>query len=501
MTRIEEIVDQVYEITVYYRKRDLGLYIEGNSDFDLEISNQHLDISDITSLKRALSLDKNWAAVIFQAEDLFSRQRVEPLQSILDTWIRGAKAQVMGQEIPFSEIITWCQEADDTAKRRILKKEARSLCRFLAPFSHATWKALTECVEQDLGYRDYFSFCQEKKGEILSRYPDRALSFLEESSSTYFPLMSDWLSSIDSMGLDEASRFDAIYVLGLRYLDHLFPAQKKGVVGTELILDLFKGLLPKGQGISVHIQGKKGRQSYCIPVEIPWDVHVVAGPVFGWQDLEALCHELGHALFFANNFPGLNPGEKDYFQSAALSEAFAFLFQLVSMSEFFLTEILSLEREVARLLEQVHKVKFLTLCRRYAAKAFIEYENFRQNRVSHGQELYADIMKRHTGFQYDPETYLFDLMPDFYSIDYFEAFLAAAILKDFLEASFGRGWFLDKHAQDLVKSWWQEGNRHVLERFLKDKLEVDLDSETLADFMEGIDPVFFKNVKKMAQIV
>jgi len=496
------ILSKIYDTTIFYRKRDLELNIGRNGPEESNLARYTLSLSEIEVLKDMANQGKVDLSILYQAEDLFLRQRVEPIQSLLDSWIKGAKAQVNGHDVPFSEIITWCQEATNKTDREALMREARSLCRFLAPFSHSTWKALLECVEEELGYESYFRFCQAKKGAILSRYPGLALRFLDLSANMYFPMMDRWLGSMKQpLRLEESSRFDAIYLLGLRYLDHLFPKELKGAAGTKAVLALFEQLFPEWKNITVHTQGKKGRQSYCIPLRIPQEIHVIAGPIHGWLDLEALFHELGHAVFFANNAPGLRPEEKDYFQSAALSETFAFLFQLHSMSEPFLTKCFSVNRNVALLLEGVHKLKFLTLCRRYAAKAYIEYENFIHNRVSHGQDLYAKAMKRYTGFQYDPETYLFDLMPDFYSMDYFEAFLAAPCLAVFLQTSFGRNWFLEDGAHAMMRSWWTEGNRYGLDEFLKRISVTCPEGMFMSDFMQEINGTLFDNVKKMAQIV
>ena len=488
---------KVYEATLFLRRKDLAL--NTGSDPGQDSGGPLLiDLSDIQALKNCVDLPNT----LFQAEDIFIRQRVEPVQSVLDTWIKGAKAQVNGQDIPFSQIISWCQETASKEDRDKLRKEARSLCRFLAPFSHATWKALLECVENELGYPDYLSFCRKKRRGSFLEYPGPALDFLELSRETYFPAMERWLKSMNySIGTADANRFDAIYLLGMRYLDHLFPMEMKGTRGTRIFLEFFKGMFPEGGKINFHVSGEKGRQAYCIPVEIPGEIHVLTGPIYGWQDLEALFHEFGHAVFFSCNNPDLDPEEKDYFQSAALSECFAFLFQLLSMSRKFLRDVLKIEDETAEVLEAVQTLKFLTLSRRYASKTFIEHENFRMERVSHGQALYAESMKKYTGFFYDPETYLFDLMPDFYSVDYFEAFLGAFILKDFLERSWGHRWFSNPHAVSLLRSWWQDGNRHALSDFIEERMGRRLDGNLMVDSAKNIPEDLFHNVKKMAQIV
>ncbi len=116
---------------------------------------------------------------------------------------------------------------------------------------------------------------------------------------------------------------------------------------------------------------------------------------------------------------------KEFLHSGALSESYAFLIQKICLSSIFLQDVLGLSEKDARNIADVHKVKWLALARRYAAKLVIEVDNFQEGRLQKGEKHYAQIMQRETGFHYDPETYLFDLMPDFYSCDYFQAFMEA----------------------------------------------------------------------------
>jgi len=204
-------------------------------------------------------------------------------------------------------------------------------------------------------------------------------------------------------------------------------------------------------------------------VHIPGEVHIIVGPMKGWLDLESLCHELGHAMTFLYADAELPPEQTDFFQSGALSESFAFLFQKMSMSKGFLHEVLGLDIDRAEMISRVHEVKWLTLARRYAAKLVIEVENFQLGHLQRGEQYYADTMQQETGFYYDPETYLFDLMPDFYSFDYFQAFLGSASIAKYLQNMYSEAWYLETAAGSMLQQWWSEGNSLDLADFIKDK--------------------------------
>jgi len=155
---------------------------------------------------------------------------------------------------------------------------------------------LLHTLEEEFNYSNYVEYCQEKKQVDIISWYNVAKEFLDKSQISYEELVDYVLYHIISLNINEACRFDAIYLLGLRYLDHLFPNNVNDSIErffNDWGLDLFKL-----KNLVIHTTGKSGRQSYCIPVEIPDEVHVIIGPVKGWLDLESFFHEIGHALSF-----------------------------------------------------------------------------------------------------------------------------------------------------------------------------------------------------------
>ncbi len=459
-------MSRLQAITRSTRQRDLSLHLgrmqSRKNDETL------LTISDLKTIKQ-LDSGRGNNLLYHQATDHFLRSRVEPFQAMLTTWMNGAKAQVGDQDVPFNQVVTWCQDTQDTDARSILTREVRSLCRFLAPFSHATWKALLEVLSEELHYPDYIAYCEEKRGISLTRAAAEASAFLKETGASHRKLLQPLLLKVTGLSLEQASRFDAIYLLGLRYLDRFFPDRLSG----DDILGFFHKtgytLASEPARLIIHEQDDPGAQPYCIPVDIPGEVHIIVGPMKGWLDLESLCHELGHAMTFLYADAELPPEQTDFFQSGGLSESFAFLFQKMCMSKGFLHEVLGLDLDVAAMISLVHEIKWLTLARRYAAKLVIEVENFQQGYLQRGEQYYADTMQQETGFYYDPETYLFDLMPDFYTLDYFQAFLGSASIEKYLQNMYGETWYLGTAAGSSLQKWWSEGNRLDLADFIKDK--------------------------------
>lgn len=114
----------------------------------------------------------------------------------------------------------------------------------------------------------------------------------------------------------------------------------------------------------------------------------------------------------------------------------AFLLQHAVLSRPFLEEFLGCDQETAAALDHHRNIRDLAAFRRYAAKFVSEYEMFSSGNLADGQP-YADTMARRTGFYHQPESHLFDLVPELYSLDYLLGWIGAAMMADTLKERFG----------------------------------------------------------------
>ena len=72
---------------------------------------------------------------------------------------------------------------------------------------------------------------------------------------------------------------------------------------------------------------------------------------------------------------------------------------------------------------------------------------------------YAETMARITGFYHQPESHLFDLVPEFYCVDYLLGWMGEAVLADGLVARFGENGCLEPEAGSWLQALWRQGNR------------------------------------------
>jgi oligoendopeptidase F len=215
-------------------------------------------------------------------------------------------------------------------------------------------------------------------------------------------------------------------------------------------------------------------------LSIPDEIHLVMNPQGGWIDLETLFHEMGHALSHAFTSPRLSSAEKDFFTSNTLSETYAFLLQNMCCSPCFLERQLGLSSHAIEQMSFYKALKDLSVFRRYVSKFLSEYEMFKENEVSNG-EIYSTLMAKYTGFAYRPETHLFDLVPEFYALDYVISWMAEATMEKKLVQSLGHDWMFQLEAGDILKDWWSCGNKYEIDEFFSVKGIGPIDYRDIVD--------------------
>ena len=398
--------------------------------------------------------------------DHYLQRALLPHETEMRSWMKGASAHVAGEKIYFKDIIPWCQKDSTYEKRQILQKETGPLCKFLTPFALNHWNILLKILTDELGFENYLDYCHKKKGVDYHYYYSLLKDLLLETDDLYFPAMEQWCREKFSRPLGELTRFDAINILGLGHLDPLFP--RKPVTALIPFFDYWEIDIANTPGLNLEIEREKGKSSQAMSfiLQVPEEVYVLMQPEGGWIDLETLWHELGHGLSAVFTSPELSAVKSDLATSFSLSEAFAFLNQNLTLSLPFLEDYLGIKPAVSQELSYYKVLKDLSLFRRYAAKFLAEYKMFSTGDLSNGRP-YAELMARYTGFYYQPESHLFDLVPELYSLDYILGWLTETIMEGHLKEVAGPHWMFRPEAGRILKKWWGQGNQHEIPLFLK----------------------------------
>lgn len=466
---LSDIKNTLHHLNYRWNLQALAMWKGGRIPFKAyELYERYDDFISLDTLSRIdrIANDQEKAGLRFSLMDHYVQRALLPHENEMRAWMRGAAAHVDGKKIYFGEIIPWCQNSSTWEKRQILQKETTGLCKFLKPFALNYWKLLLKILKEDMGYGNYVAFCRKKKGVDYEGYYHLLKETLESTDTLYFRAMEKWCGERFGRPLSELTRFDSINLLSLRQFDHLFPTR-----GLDKLTGFFEnwGIDPENApGLTLELGREAGKsaQAICLILGTPEEVYVLMRPEGGWGDLETLWHELGHGFAAVFTSPDLPMVIRDMGTSFALSEGYAFLNQNLALSFPFLTEYLGLSNEDARLLAYHKSLKDLCMFRRYGAKFLAEYKMFMGGDLSDGKP-YAEIMARYTGFYYQPESHLFDLVPEFYCLDYVLGWMAEAVMESHLRECFGQRWMFEAEVGRILKGWWSQGNQYNLTEFLK----------------------------------
>ncbi len=388
--------------------------------------------------------------------DHYLQRKMMPHETEMQTWSRGATAHVDGEKIRFQEVIAWCQKSSTLLKRQKLQQETGPLCKLLKPFAVNYWTVMQDTLTGELGFDDYIDYCSKKKGIDYSHLYVLVKQLLQETQYYYFHAMEMWSRDQFGLSMDNLSRFDAVYLLSLSSWDHLCSVDH-----PENTLAFFEhwGIDPLRQpGLHLDIKQAKEKsgQAISLMVRIPQEIYILIRPEGGWIDVETLWHELGHGLSGAFTDPALPVVDRELATAFNLSEVYAFLLQRLALSESVLSTVMGAPAHVIDTINHYKNLKDLAVFRRYAAKFICEYEMFSHGDLSDGGP-YAETMAAYTGFYHQPESHLFDLVPEFYCADYLLGWLGEAMLDEYLTRKFGHDWCLNAGAGETLKELWRQG--------------------------------------------
>ena len=398
--------------------------------------------------------------------DHYLQRRLMPHETEMQAWSRGAAAHVDGEKIYFRDIIPWCQKSSTLAKRQKLQQETGPLCKLLKPFAVNYWNIVLETLTERLGFEGYIDYCRQKKGIDYSVLYMLMKKMVADTETFYFDGMDAWSRERFRRPLDQLTRFDAMYLLSLSQWDHLCP---DAPVKTTLSFFSHWGIDPNNfDGLNIDLDSLPGKsaQALTIMVSIPDEIHLLVRPQGGWTDIESLWHELGHGLSAAFCDRRLPLVVRELTTGFSLSETFAFLLQRLALSGPVLESVMGLDERTIDTIQRYRYLRDLSVFRRYAAKFISEYEMFSSGNLADGRP-YADTMARITGFYHQPESHLFDLVPEFYCADYLLGWIGEAQLETHIKHRWGDAWCLQEGAGAWLKGLWTQGNQRDTQTFFE----------------------------------
>ena len=454
------MITAVRTLNVRWARRAISLWQgdtqEKNPDLIYSGFDEFLTVDAIAAAAEIPS-DRERVRIRHGLIDHYLQRKLMPHETEMQAWSRGAAAHVDGEKVYFREVIPWCQKSSTLAQRQKLQQETGPLCRLLKPFAVNYWDIVLDTLTEELGFDGYIDYCSAKKGIDYPRLYGLVRQILAHTRDDYLSAMEGWSQDRFGLSLDSLSRFDAIYLLSLSQWDHLCP-----VASPAETLDFFRNWdidpagLP-GLHLDIHTTTTKSAQAITVMVDVPGEVHILMRPEGGWIDVETLWHELGHGLAAVYTDPFLDVVDRELATAFNLSEAYAFFLQRMALSPPVLDSVMRLPATTIETLSYYRELKDLSIFRRYAAKFICEYEMFANGDISDGRP-YAETMAHHTGFYHQPESHLFDLVPEFYCADYLLGWLGESVLHEYGVGRWGPDGCLTAAMGRWLQSLWRQGN-------------------------------------------
>lgn len=363
------------------------------------------------------------------------------------------------QEIAFRQVPgRLMNEKDRERRKKLYRAQGALIVEQLNPPLREELELLGE-LARELGYEDFAHLQESARGDDFNRLEKMAQDFLEQTEDIFRELVQ--ARAYQTLGLqpEDVRGWDRPRMYRAQEYDRYFPKEKllplmrSSLSRLGLELEEQKSIV-----IDAEDRAQKASRAACFPIAVPQDIRVLIQPVGSIRDYQALFHQMGHALYYAN----IRTGEYEFrwLGDVAVTETFAFLMENLFMDRIFLEEYTGIGgSDLNHLLQNTlfHKLRVMRL---YCGKFL--YETKLHQNVSNPIDNYGQLMERATLLPGTTEEnrigYLLYGNEEFHTVDYIKAWFLEAQLRFHLREQFGPRWFERREAGEYLKELWALGS-------------------------------------------
>jgi hypothetical protein len=384
----------------------------------------------------------------------------------LENAILAKRVMFQGEDLPLRAALARLAVIDDYAQRDGLGRVYREAS---AEFNEQRLELVRayEQLEAELSDEpDPIARTEEEKQISLSELESVLAAVSEEIEPRFLALRAKWFERLLGPERDETP--DAAHVSYIRRLSPLASTYTKERA-TEVCLETVAALgfdMASDPHIRLDLDDRpqKAPRACVIASDPPRVVHLITRAAGGLHDYQAFLHEAGHALHYANVDAKLPYTFRRLSRDHALTEIYSYICEAITREPDWHSQYFGLSDNDAH--ENAEATVFLEslLFRRYTAKLQFELELWSdlEAATTHSQS-YADKLTASIGMRYQPEGYLADLDPGFYSADYLRAWIRHAQLRSYLLAEVGDDWWRRRETGDVLRKLFAEGTRPTSE--------------------------------------
>lgn len=390
--------------------------------------------------------------------DGYLERRTAAMEDAIASSEMNSTVEVDGERIAYFDVLALMANEPDFESRNRLQDAFLSVVEQTNPDRLAITRTRLKILAQEFGYDDYTAYNIKKKSVNYGLLRSSLQRFLSQTEANYTVLMNAWIEETISRHPGEIGVHHFSHVGRMTQYDKLFAREKM----LEAYVQTLSGMDLEAMSQNIHLDAEerpmKNPRPCCYVPDPPNEIHLIIKPMGGLEDYTVFFHEAGHAQHYGNVDPALDYIFRAVPTSYALTEVYAFLLQNLTQNERWLHDVVGLPRDTAR--EVVHRTRLTALLflRRYAALFDYELDFFEDPlNEARNRELYAAKLSAATRFLYPPQRYLWDMDSDYYSADYLRAWITEAMLRRYLEDTFGEGWFARSEAGVFLLELWSSG--------------------------------------------
>jgi hypothetical protein len=384
--------------------------------------------------------------------------------------------EVDGMPIGFRESAVVQQNEPDAERRaRIETARLEATERELTPL-HREAVERSHALARELGWPSYRAMCEEAQGIDLDALAGQTAAFAAATDTSYGEIVDPALRAAVGVGLDEWRRSDLPWFFRAQIADphfsadRLMPSFRETMAGLGIALDDQDNVV-----LDVEARPQKSPRAFCAPVRVPSEVYLVVPPMGGREDYFALFHEGGHTQHYAHVDPSLR-WEFRALGDNSVTEGFAFLFDHLIEDPEWLRRHLGVDEDASRELAGFSRAQELVYTRRYGAKLAYELELHGEGAdVAAMAPVYARRLSEAVQVDWPEQTFLTDVDPGFYVVNYLRAWALETHLRAELRERFGIAWFDEPAAGAWLKELWRDGQRLRADELLTEVCGAELD--------------------------
>jgi hypothetical protein len=385
--------------------------------------------------------------------------RVAGLNDEIDNFLAGAQFAYGGKTYGYYELPRLLREEKDYAARQELSNAAAPILRE-ANERYLRKEQRVRRLAKELGYADYLALAEQLRHVDLTVFASFCKQFLDDSQKQFVKLQ-NWAVPFQlGFPADKLRRCDTARLFGNERFasyfgkDDLLPRMRNFLGGLGLPAEKIK--------IDDADRPRKASRAMCYPIDVPGEVRLTLKPAGGFDEYQALWHEMGHAQHLANTTAGL--WEFQQLGDNVATETFGFLFDGLLGNPLFLRRHFNFKEEEVTAFGRFVAYQRLYMLRRYCAKVLFEMGLHRG--MDDPAKLYRGWLGQAAALPLDENDALryFADADDFFSgIDYLRAWLLEAMLAADLTERYGEQWFAEPVAGAYLRSLWSKGRYYSAE--------------------------------------